>query len=137
MQNDMLEWILEQAIPRNSNDESITSRILLVNFAAIHTSSNVSLPMSCVPLCRPHSYGWATQTIAHALFDLAAAPQYLQPLREEIEPIVAAEGWTKAAMGKMWKIDSFLRESQRFNGISLSKSPSLPPLPPSFLSRLT
>ncbi|PIL33520.1 cytochrome P450 [Ganoderma sinense ZZ0214-1] len=97
--NDMLEWILEQAIPRNSSDESIASRILLVNFAAIHTSSN---------------------SITHALFDLAAAPQYLQPLREEIEPIIAAEGWTKAAMGKMWKVDSFLRESQRFNGIGLT-----------------
>ena len=58
--------------------------------------------------------------MTHALFDLAAAPQYLQPLREEIEPIIAAEGWTKAAMGKMWKLDSFLRESQRFNGIGLS-----------------
>ena len=34
MQNDMLEWILEQAIPRSSNDDSIVSRILLVNFAA-------------------------------------------------------------------------------------------------------
>ncbi len=44
VQNDMLEWVLEQAIPRNSSDESITSRILLVNFAAIHTSSNVSPP---------------------------------------------------------------------------------------------
>ncbi|KAI1791203.1 cytochrome P450 [Ganoderma leucocontextum] len=97
--NDMMEWILEQAIPRRSSDESIAQRILLVNFAAIHTSSN---------------------SITHALFDLAAAPQYLQPLREEIEPIIAAAGWTKAAMGNMWKLDSFLRESQRFNGIGLT-----------------
>ena len=67
--------------------------------------------------------------MTHALFDLAAAPQYLQPLREEIEPIIAAEGWTKAAMGKMWKLDSFLRESQRFNGIGLSAYlPFLSPL---------
>ena len=42
------------------------------------------------------------------------------PLRAEIEPIVAADGWTKAAMGKMWKLDSFLRESQRYNGIGIS-----------------
>ncbi|TBU42576.1 cytochrome P450 [Dichomitus squalens] len=97
--NDMLEWILEQAIPRRCTDEAIVQRILLVNFAAIHTSSN---------------------SMTHALFDLAAAPEYIQPLREEIEPIVAAEGWTKAAMGKMWKLDSFLRESQRFNGIGLT-----------------
>ena len=61
--------------------------------------------------------------MTHALFDLAAAPEYIQPLRDEIEPIVAAEGWTKAAMDKMWKLDSLFRESQRLNGIALSMCP--------------
>ena len=40
-QNDLLQWIIEQAIPRGVDDESIAARILLVNFAAIHTSSMV------------------------------------------------------------------------------------------------
>ena len=40
------------------------------------------------------------------------------PLREEAEAILQVEGWTKAAMGKMRKLDSFMRESQRLNGIS-------------------
>lgn len=40
-QGDMLQWILEQAIPRNDTDEQIAARILLVNFAAIHTTSSV------------------------------------------------------------------------------------------------
>ncbi|TFK88883.1 cytochrome P450 [Polyporus arcularius HHB13444] len=97
--NDMLQWILEGAIPRNYSDIQIIERIMLVNFAAIHTSSN---------------------SIAHALLDLAAYPDYIKPLRKEIEAIVATEGWTKAAMGKMWKVDSFLRESQRINGIGLT-----------------
>ena len=35
--------------------------------------------------------------------------------------MTAEYGWTKAAIGKMRKLDSFLRESQRYNGISLSK----------------
>jgi hypothetical protein len=34
-------------------------------------------------------------------------------MREEAERVIAAEGWTKAALGKMHKIDSFLRESMR------------------------
>ena len=124
----MLEWILEQAIPRNSSDRSITQRILVVNFAAIHTSSHVSC-LIYVCRCTPRLPARASQSMTHALFGLAATPQYLQPLREEIEPIVAAEGWTKAAMGKMWKLDSFLRESQRFNGIGLSTYlPFLSPL---------
>ena len=64
--------------------------------------------------------------MSHALYDLAASPEYIEPLREEVEAITAAEGWTKAAMGKMRKLDSFLKESQRFNGIGLSALPSSP-----------
>ena len=60
-----------------------------------------------------------SQSLTHALFDLAAAPEYIQPLREEIESVLAVEGWTKIAMGKMWKLDSFLKESQRVNGLTL------------------
>ena len=55
----------------------------------------------------------------HALYDLAAHPEWLIPLREEIEPIIAAEGWTRAAFGKMRKLDSLLKESQRFHGVNL------------------
>ena len=43
-------------------------------------------------------------------------PQYIQPLREEIETIVEKEGWSKAALGKMRKVDSFVKECQRFEG---------------------
>lgn len=46
----------------------------------------------------------------------------MQPLREEVETIIAKEGWTKAALMKMWKLDSFMKESQRFNGIVSSTS---------------
>ncbi len=47
-QNDMLQWILEGAIPRNYSDIQIIERIMLVNFAAIHTSSNVSVKRSYI-----------------------------------------------------------------------------------------
>ncbi|KAM5543009.1 hypothetical protein V8D89_003393 [Ganoderma adspersum] len=97
--SDMLQWVLEQAIPRGASDESIAARILLVNFAAIHTSST---------------------SMSHVLYDLAASPEYMEPLREEVETITAVDGWTKAAMGKMRKLDSFLKESQRLNGIGLT-----------------
>ena len=120
----MLQWILESAIPRNYSDVQIIERIMLVNFAAIHTSSNVRVAFSptCSKRTRHAKMISVFQSIAHALLDLAAYPEYIQPLRQEIESIIAAEGWTKAAMGKMWKVDSFLRESQRVNGIGLSKS---------------
>ena len=66
-----------------------------------------------------------SQSITHALYHLAASPEYQQPLREEVETLVAAEGWSKATMGKMWKVDSFLKESQRYNGIAISKGDPL------------
>ena len=59
--------------------------------------------------------------MTHALYHLAALPEYQQLLREEVDTLVSAEGWSKATMGKMWRLDSFLKESQRYNGISLSK----------------
>lgn len=36
-------------------------------------------------------------------------------MREEVEEIIANEGWTKASMGKLRKVDSFIKESQRFS----------------------
>ncbi|KAH9897770.1 cytochrome P450 [Cubamyces lactineus] len=96
--NDMLQWIMDIARTRDYSDEAIVRRILLINFAAIHTSSN---------------------TVTHALYHLAERPEYLKPLREEIKSVVAEEGWTKNAMGRMWKLDSFMKESQRYNGIGL------------------
>lgn len=42
--------------------------------------------------------------------------QYIEPLREEISSIVRTEGWTKAAIDNMQKLDSFIKESQRLHG---------------------
>ncbi|KAJ7708346.1 cytochrome P450 [Mycena rosella] len=77
--------------------DKLVQRILMINFAAIHTTSN---------------------SFTQALYHLALSPEYVAPLREEVEAAVREEGWTKAAMGKCSKLDSFLRESQRFNGVS-------------------
>jgi len=45
---------------------------------------------------------------------LAAHQEYLQPLREEIEAVIKEEGWSKAAVAKMTKLDSFIKETMRF-----------------------
>ncbi|KAI1787506.1 cytochrome P450 [Ganoderma leucocontextum] len=100
--NDVLQWIIDEAVRRNQSDVSILERIFLVNFAAIHTSSN---------------------SITHVLYDLAAMPECIQPLREEIEAVVATDGWSKAAIDKMRKLDSIFRESSRYHGISLIALP--------------
>ena len=57
------------------------------------------------------------QTFIAVLYRLLSHPEYVEPLRHEVETAVAEEGWTKAAMDKMHKIDSFLREVQRLDGV--------------------
>jgi hypothetical protein len=44
---------------------------------------------------------------------LAAHPEYVQPLRQEIKTVIEEEGWSKAAVSKMTKLDSFIKETMR------------------------
>ncbi|KAI0060666.1 cytochrome P450 [Artomyces pyxidatus] len=95
--NDMLMWLMDAGGDEDLSFADIPRRMLVVNFAAIHTTS---------------------MSLTHALYHLADNPEYVQPLRDEVEAVVGAIGWTKAAMGKMRKLDSFLRECQRVHGIN-------------------
>jgi cytochrome P450 len=45
----------------------------------------------------------------------------MKPLREEVEEVIQREGWTKDALDKMPKLDSFIKESQRLHPISIRK----------------
>jgi cytochrome P450 len=92
--NDLISWLLEIAKGDQRTPLDLTLRILGINMAAIHTSS---------------------MAFTHALFDLTTHPEHLLPMREEAERVIKEEGWTKAALNSMVKIDSFLRESQRLN----------------------
>jgi hypothetical protein len=93
----------------------LTLRILSVNMAAIHTTSMVSKAARPTSVEYLLMYISATQAFTQALFDLTTHPEHLLPMREEAERVVREEGWTKAALNSMAKIDSFLRESQRIN----------------------
>jgi len=90
--NDLISWLLERAEGQERTAPAITMRILMMNQAAIHTT---------------------TMALTGALYDLTTYPEHMLPMCEEAERIVAEEGWTKAAVSKMHKIDSFIRESQR------------------------
>ncbi|PIL25700.1 cytochrome P450 [Ganoderma sinense ZZ0214-1] len=100
--NDMLQFILDEAIPKGETLTVITQRVLLLNFASIHTT---------------------TSTLAHMIYHIAEKPELLQvvPLREEIEATIATDGWTATTLGKMpvQKLDSLLRETLHLNGLGL------------------
>lgn len=53
--------------------------------------------------------------MTNALYDLVTYPEHFAPMREEAERVIAADGWTKAGLSNMHKIDSFFRESMRVN----------------------
>jgi cytochrome P450 len=57
------------------------------------------------------------QTLVNVLYRLLSNPEYIEALCHDVESAVAEEGWTKAGMDKMHKIDSFLRETQRLDDL--------------------
>ena len=39
--NDMLQWVMDEAAQRTGTDEEVVTRIVLINFASIHTVASV------------------------------------------------------------------------------------------------
>ncbi|KAG6895320.1 hypothetical protein C0992_001937, partial [Termitomyces sp. T32_za158] len=108
--NDALSWLLEQSNEHQKTVRDLTIRILVINFAAIHTTSQVKgiwLPFSETIV--KHE----CQAFTQALFDLAANPSFAPVLREEVETVIKEEGYSKMSLHKMVKLDSFIKESQR------------------------
>ncbi|TVY16618.1 Cytochrome P450 monooxygenase tenB [Lachnellula arida] len=101
--NDFLQWAIQQAKtlgdPYMWRSETLADRLLILNFAALHTSSLFST--------------WA-------VFDLVCSkPEVIDELREEISTVLAAHGgqWTKKAVAQLEKLDSAMRESARLNSV--------------------
>ena len=49
---------------------------------------------------------------------MAAYPELVGPLREEIETVVHQHGWSKPSVDKMHKLDGLFRESLYSTGIT-------------------
>ncbi|KAI0414253.1 putative cytochrome P450 [Xylaria grammica] len=101
--NDFLQWSIQQAKaggdPYMWRNEVLADRILMVNFAAIHTTSF---------------------TLTEAILDLVSSkPEYIEEIRQEIVSVLAAHdgSWNKRAISQMEKLDSAIRESARFSSI--------------------
>ena len=96
----LVHWIIghfqdpERADPFELGQQQMTAA-----FAAIHTTGMAA---------------------SHAIFDLAAYPEYIPILRKEIEDVIAEEGnhdgqLRKTSMAKLKKLDSFIKESARMS----------------------
>ncbi|KAJ5947617.1 hypothetical protein N7466_000632 [Penicillium verhagenii] len=95
--DDFLQWMMDMAEDEQDMDPELLAHhmLLLMSLAVVHTSS---------------------MAMSHALYDLILMPEYLGPLREEVRETLKF-GWenaTKASFDNQRRMDSFLKESQRF-----------------------
>ncbi|KAF7775649.1 hypothetical protein Agabi119p4_4042 [Agaricus bisporus var. burnettii] len=93
--NDMISWLWNASPQEQRTVRDIAIRVIYLAVAATHNSSSL---------------------LTHVLLNLATYNTYVEPLREEISTIVQADGWTKEAVDKMRKLDSFVKETQRLHG---------------------
>lgn len=98
---DALDWFKELSKAYNMPFDMTRGQVSL-SLAAIHTTSNL---------------------LTNIMYDLAAYPEYFQPLRDEIAAVIAEDGeLKKTSLLKMKLMDSVMKESQRTHPISMSKS---------------
>lgn len=91
---DFVEWLAEaaQGGGRDAEPEAIVMNIFFLIVAAMHSS---------------------TVTAIHAVYDLCAHPETMLDLREEVRAVLGAHGRTYAALLRLHRMESFLKESGR------------------------
>ncbi|KAF2766235.1 cytochrome P450 [Teratosphaeria nubilosa] len=98
---DALQWCLDFAPSAEERDpERLMYRLLHLNVASVHTTS---------------------VTFLNCLYDLVVRPEIHAELREEITSILQEDGWSTKGLNRMWKLDSFMLESQRLSPMASSQ----------------
>ena len=77
-QNDSITWLLEEAKGEQRSMRNLILRLLMTNFVAMHTSSTVRICFRMSVLLTV----FFVQAFTHALYYLAANPEYAVSLRE-------------------------------------------------------
>lgn len=98
----MVSWILKYTTDRSVR--RIADDQMALTFAAIFTT---------------------TAAASQVIFDLVSRPEYIKPLRDEIQQVIEEDGYDniggkshklkKQSIPKLKKLDSFMKESQRFS----------------------
>ncbi|KAL8917290.1 MAG: hypothetical protein Q9172_005916 [Xanthocarpia lactea] len=94
----LLSWMIECADASESDPNHLAHLEIVISLAAIHTSQ-----MNAV----------------HVLYDLCAHPDCLEEIRQEIREVGGEVDWQKTSYAQLRKLDSFMKESQRFNPPSM------------------
>src|ERR1700691_2068100 len=97
----MVRESFKRTTPEERSATALAYRLLLLNFAAVSTS---------------------TIAATNALLDMFSAPSsqnIVTVLHDEASNVLRENGgvWTKAGVGKLYHIDSVIRESSRVSGV--------------------
>lgn len=95
---DMLQWMMDAAEGEEKDPNHLATRYMAGVIGSLFTVSGALV--SC-------------------LYDLAAYPEYVEPLREEAHRVLKNGGWHKGTAAELVLMDSFMKESQRVNSQSL------------------
>ncbi|KAE8423444.1 cytochrome P450 [Aspergillus pseudocaelatus] len=98
--HDLLTWMYDQAQGAEKDKKFIAGTLLKVSFAAYHTSAAAPTQL---------------------LFDIAAMPELIAPLLDEYKSALRDNNHNISIKGfaQMVKMDSIMKESQRFNPLLL------------------
>jgi len=93
---DAIQWVLDITPPDQLDPDMLMYRIIHIDISAVHTSS---------------------VTFLDCMYELAARPEIHEELRADIRSVFEVEGgrWRKQVLTKLIKMDSFMRETVRFN----------------------
>ncbi|KAJ5247561.1 hypothetical protein N7468_002544 [Penicillium chermesinum] len=97
LENTHLSWMIDIATEEECDPAFLAHLQVVMALASIHTSK---------------------MNVINVLYDLLAYPEYLEPLREEIQELAKEKPWKtwgRLEFGRLRKLDSFMRESQRVN----------------------
>jgi cytochrome P450 len=91
----ILYWMIKNAKGPDNDARELVHKSLFLSLASIQSS---------------------VLQITHFMLDICAYPEYVKPLRQEIDEAIRDNGgWNVKALYAMQKLDSFLKESQRMN----------------------
>lgn len=113
---------------------------LILIFLAVHTTSTT---VTNVYVAEFKRFAWIRSGLirTYSLYTLAASPEYMEPLREEVRQAIAENGGaiSSRALEQMVKLDSYMKETSRFysgivnfqrkvvHGFTLSNGQYIPP----------
>lgn len=96
---DAIQWLIDGSGGKGITAKEVSDSLLFLFMAGIHTTS---------------------ATIVSIVYDLIAHPEIVPELIKEIKSVQAEfPEWNKASLGRLRKMDSFMKESQRLHPVGL------------------